>query len=124
MLNAEQRSEFDRYGMVRMPGAIAHSAVEEMLGIVWDCLRDRHHIHRGAPETWPEPHRPIAGAVEQIGGAHRFMGTHHLPKSMTFAQVGNVAPPLLLVPQLPYSVLPLANVSTCRIAPMFGSFST
>jgi hypothetical protein len=43
------------------------------------------------------------------------------------AQVGNVAPPLLLLAQLalvPYSVLPLPNVSTCRIAPMFGSFST
>jgi hypothetical protein len=43
------------------------------------------------------------------------------------AQVGKVAPPLLLVAQptlVPYSVLPLPNVSTCRIAPMFGSFST
>src|SRR5882762_2820832 len=38
------------------------------------------------------------------------------------AHVGNVPPPLLFVAQLaaaPYSVLPLANVSTCRIAPMF-----
>ncbi len=55
MLTAEQRDEFDRFGIVRMPGAIAKSAVEEMLGTVWDCLRDRYHIHRGVPETWPEP---------------------------------------------------------------------
>ncbi len=43
------------------------------------------------------------------------------------AHVGNVPPPLLFVAQLaaaPYSVAPLAIVSTCRIAPMLGSFST
>ncbi|MFZ0979927.1 MAG: hypothetical protein WAN23_11050 [Candidatus Acidiferrales bacterium] len=43
------------------------------------------------------------------------------------AQVGRVTPPVLLLTQLaavPYSVLPLPNVSTWRIAPMFGLFST
>ena len=89
MLTAEQRDEFDRCGMVRMPGAVAEAAAEEMLRTVWNCLRDRYHIHRGAPDTWPEPQSRGDGGVQQIGGAHRFMGTHHLPKSVTFEQVGN-----------------------------------
>jgi Phytanoyl-CoA dioxygenase (PhyH) len=91
MLTDQQRDEFDRFGIVRMPRAITRSATEEMLGIVWNCLRERHHIHRGAPETWPEPQSRSDGGVEQIGGAYRFMGTHHLPKSVTFEQVGNAA---------------------------------
>ena len=90
MLTAEQRDEFDRDGMVTMPGALAKSTAEEMLRIVWNSLRDRHHIHRGAPDTWPEPQSRSEG-VQQIGGAHRFTGTHHLPKSVTFEQVGNAA---------------------------------
>jgi hypothetical protein len=43
------------------------------------------------------------------------------------AQVGKVDPPLLLLAQeemVPYSLEPVANVSTWRIAPMFESFST
>jgi hypothetical protein len=90
MLTAEQRNEFDQYGIVRMPGAVAKSAAEEMLATVWNCLRDRYHIHRDAPDTWPEPER---GAVEvqQISGAHRFNGTRHLPKSETFEQAGSAA---------------------------------
>ena len=91
MLTDEQRDEFDRYGIVRMPGAIAKSDAEVMLGIVWDSLRERHHIHRGAPETWPEPYTGGDQGVEQIGGAYRFMGTHHVPKSVTFEQVGNAS---------------------------------
>jgi Phytanoyl-CoA dioxygenase (PhyH) len=89
MLTAQQRNEFDRYGFVRMPGAIAKSAAEEMLRTVWSCLRDRYHIHRGVQDTWPEPQSRGDGGVQQIGGAHRFLGTHHLPKSVTFEQVGN-----------------------------------
>ena len=91
MLTDEQRDEFDRFGIVRMPNAIAKSAAEEMLGVVWGCLRDRYHIHRGVTETWPEPQGRSDGALEQIGGAHRFLGTHHVPKSVTFEQVGNAA---------------------------------
>jgi hypothetical protein len=37
------------------------------------------------------------------------------------AQVGMDAP---LLVQVPNSVLPVPKVRTCRIAPMFGSFST
>ncbi len=86
MLTADQRNEFNQSGIVRLPGAIAKSEVEEMLGRIWNSLRERHQIHRDAPETWPEPG---SRAVEQIGGAYRFMGTRHIPKSETFEQVGN-----------------------------------
>lgn len=57
-----------------------------MLATIWDCLRARYHIHRGVPSTWPEPE--IDGEL-QVNGAHRFTGTHHLPKSATFHQIGN-----------------------------------
>ncbi len=86
MLTAEQRDEFNRCGIVRMPGAIAKSAVEEMLATIWKNLRERYQIHREAPETWPEPG---SRGVEQIGGDYRFMGTRHIPKTETFEQVGN-----------------------------------
>ncbi|MGC2494527.1 phytanoyl-CoA dioxygenase family protein [Candidatus Binatus sp.] len=91
MLTGQQRDEFDRYGIVRMPGAVGKAAADEMLTTVWDCLRDRYHLHRGAPDTWPEPQRQSAGGLQQIGGAHRYLGTHHIPKSVTFEQVGNTA---------------------------------
>jgi len=88
MLTAEQRDEFDRYGIVRMPGAVAKSAAEDMLRTIWDCLRDRYHIYRDAPDTWPQPESRMR-EVQQIDGAHRFNGTRHIPKSVTFEQVGS-----------------------------------
>ena len=91
MLTAEQRDQFERIGLVKMPRAIEQSAAEEMLRSVWEALRERYHIHREAPDTWPEPDASGDLAVEQIGGAHRFLGAHHLPKSVTFEQVGNAA---------------------------------
>ena len=91
MLTAEQRDEFERIGLVRMPRAVEESAVDEMLRTIWEALRERYHIHREAPDTWPEPDKRADAAVEQIGGAHRFLGAHHLPKSVTFEQVGNAA---------------------------------
>src|ERR1700722_3657831 len=89
MLTAEQRREFDQNGIVRLPGAVAKPDAEEMLRTTWNSLRERYHIHRGRPDTWPEPDTRSNRAVEQIRGVHRFLGTHHLPKSVTFEQVGN-----------------------------------
>ncbi len=84
MLTAEQLGQFNQSGILRMPGAVTKSAADEMLGTVWDCLRERYHIHRDSLDTWPEPEiRPAM----QISGAHRFTGTHHLPKSVTFEQL-------------------------------------
>src|ERR1700722_14194896 len=81
MLTAEQLEQFNQSGIVRIPRAITKSAADGRLGTVWDCLRERYHIHRDSLDTWPEPEiRPAM----QISGAHRFTGTHHLPKSVTF----------------------------------------
>ena len=88
MLTTEQLEEFDRSGIVRMPGAVAESAAEGMLRTIWNCLRDRYQTHRDSPDTWPEP-EARGTRVEQIDGAHRFLGTHHLPKSVTFDEIGN-----------------------------------
>ena len=86
MLTNEQLEEFHERGVVRMPGAVAQSAVEEMLRNVWKCLRERYHIHRGAPDTWPELDDR---GVHQVIGVQRFTGSHHLPKSEKFAAVCN-----------------------------------
>ena len=67
MLSGQQRDEFDRYGIVRMPGAVGKAAADEMLATVWDALRDRYHLHRGAPETWPEPGSGLHRLVVLIG---------------------------------------------------------
>ncbi len=88
MLTTEQRQEFDRSGIVRMRGAVAESAAEDMLRTIWNCLRDRHYIHRDAPNTWPEP-KAGSTRMEQTRATHGFLGTRHLPKSVTFEQVGN-----------------------------------
>jgi Phytanoyl-CoA dioxygenase (PhyH) len=88
MLTTAQREDFERNGIVSMPGAITKSAADEMLDKIWDCLRNRYHIHRDVPDTWPEP-EARGTRVEQIGGTHRFLGTRHLPGSVTFDQVGN-----------------------------------
>ena len=83
MLTDEQRLEFDRSGLLRLPGAVPRSDADEMLRLVWNCLRDKYRIERNAPDTWPQP------GVDQIAGAHRFLGTNHLPRTATFEQVGS-----------------------------------
>ena len=83
MLTDEQRLDFYHSGVSRLPRAGPRSDADEMPQIVWSCLRNKYRIERDAPATWPQ------AMVEQIAGAHRFMGTRHLPKSTTFAQVGS-----------------------------------
>ena len=85
MLTAEQLEEFHSSGIVCMRGAVARSAVEEMLRSVWSCLRDRCHIQRDEPDTWPEVDNL---GVNQIIGVSRFTGSRHLPKAENFVQVG------------------------------------
>jgi len=76
MLTPEQRAQFDRVGIVRLPGAIARSDAEQMCDRVWDALRMRYGIRRDAPDTW---------------GARRIAGFHDLPKSVAFEQIGSPA---------------------------------
>lgn len=76
MLTPEQRDEFDRCGILRLPGAIASGDAHEMCNCVWQALRRRYAVRPDAPETWQ---------------ARRIMGTHDLPRSATFAQIGSPA---------------------------------
>jgi hypothetical protein len=76
MLTADQREEFDRSGIVRIPGAIAPSDVNLMCNCVWDALERRYRIRRDDCATWK---------------ARRVAGFHDLPKSAAFEQVGSPA---------------------------------
>lgn len=76
MLTVEQRDEFSRAGILRLPGAIGSREAAAMRDSVWKALQRRHNVRRDAPETWQ---------------AARITGTHDLPKSETFAQIGSPA---------------------------------
>jgi hypothetical protein len=74
MLSVEQQNEFARSGILRVPGAIARRDAEKMCNVVWTALHRRYEIRRDVPDTWK---------------ARRISGTHDLPKSATFAQIGS-----------------------------------
>lgn len=76
MLTAEQREEFDRSGIVRLPGAVAPEQVKEMRDCVWDAVERRAEVRRNDPGTWK---------------AQRLMGVHGLPASAIFEQIGSPA---------------------------------
>lgn len=76
MLTSQQREEFDRRGIVTIRGAISRSDADEMCDSVWNSLHRRYQIRRDAPETW---------------NALRAAGTHDLPKSVRFEQIGSPA---------------------------------
>ena len=74
MLSVEQPDEFASCGILRIPGAIAQKDTEEMRNVVWSALHRRYQIRSNAPDTWQ---------------GRRITGTHDLPKSATFAQIGS-----------------------------------
>ena len=74
MLSVEQQDEFARSGILRIPGAIARKDAQEMCNVVWTALERRHQVRRHAPDKWK---------------TLRITGTHDLPKSATFAQIGS-----------------------------------
>jgi len=74
MMTREQQDEFARSGILRLPGAIAPRDADAMCNRVWSALQKRHQVRREAPDTWQ---------------ALRITGTHDLPKSETFAQIGS-----------------------------------
>lgn len=76
MLTAEQRDEFDRLGIVPLPGVIAPADAEAMCDRVWRALRKRYGVRRESPATWKEEY---------------LLGTHHLPKSENFDEIGSLA---------------------------------
>ena len=76
MLTIGQRDEFERLGIVRLPGAIARAEAEAMCNRVWQALEKRYGLRRESPATWKGQY---------------LLGTHHLPKSETFPEIGGPA---------------------------------
>lgn len=76
MLTEQQRDEFHRFGILRVPGAIPSRAANAMCDSVWEMLARRYKIGRDDPETWE---------------AQRIMGTKERPDAITFAQIVNPA---------------------------------
>ncbi len=60
MLSPDERAEFARSGLLRLPAAIAAATAAAMLDRCWQCLSDRHGIVRDRPDTWP--HQALAPA--------------------------------------------------------------
>ena len=52
MLSPRQRDEFDRLGLLRLPGAVPASAVAAMRNRLWAFLSAEHGIEPGRVETW------------------------------------------------------------------------
>ncbi len=77
MLTIGQRDEFERLGIVRLPGAIARADAEAMCNRVWRALGKRYGLRRESPMTWKGQY---------------LLGIHYLPKSENFPEIGS--PPI------------------------------
>jgi hypothetical protein len=73
MLTAGQREEFDRFGIVRLGGAIADADLKEIRDCVWARLAQRYHVSRDEPAGWK---------------AIRATKIADLPESLSFDRVG------------------------------------
>jgi hypothetical protein len=76
MLTTEQRTQFDRAGIVRLHGAIPPADVAAMCDCVWENLERAHQIRRDDPTTWR---------------AQRVANSRALDDSATFEQIGSPA---------------------------------
>jgi hypothetical protein len=76
MLTPEQREEFDRSGIARLPGAVAQDVVQEVRDLVWDAAERRGELRRDDPSTWK---------------AQRMIGLKDLPESVNFDRIATPA---------------------------------
>lgn len=53
MLSPDQRQEFDRSGLLRLPQAVPSADTERMRERLWEFLADTQAISRHDPGTWP-----------------------------------------------------------------------
>ena len=75
MLSASQYDEFERTGVLRLPGAIPAIDAAAMCDRIWDGLSETHGISRADHSTWPTDGRlsGVRGAsrhveLDRIGG--------------------------------------------------------
>ena len=52
MLSPQQRDEFERHGLLRLPGAVPASAVTAMRDRLWAFLSAEHAVAHDRPEKW------------------------------------------------------------------------
>lgn len=76
MLSLEQIAEFQRFGVVRVPGLIARADAERMCARVWQALEHSSEARRHDPSTW---------------SAERITGLRPLKKTESFAEIGSPA---------------------------------
>ncbi len=69
---AENRAEYERFGITRIPGALAQTHLDEISDRVWETLARRYNIRRDAPEGWK---------------AHRSAKIIDLPDSLSFDEI-------------------------------------
>lgn len=65
MLTDAQRQQFDRTGLLQLPGAIPITDATAMCARLWDFLASEHHIEQDQPQTWP------SGTVRRLQAATR-----------------------------------------------------
>ncbi|MEV0289330.1 MULTISPECIES: phytanoyl-CoA dioxygenase family protein [unclassified Kribbella] len=70
MVTAAQHEEFDRTGLLRVPGAIPAGDAAAMCDRVWDHVRAEHGMERGDPATWRVEER-LSG-LRKISGGREF----------------------------------------------------
>ncbi|MFC7622892.1 phytanoyl-CoA dioxygenase family protein [Microlunatus sp. GCM10028923] len=68
MITGDQRDEFRRTGLLRLPGAIERPATRAMVDRIWEHLGREHGMQPDRPETWsvtrPTGLRPVTGRPE------------------------------------------------------------
>jgi len=70
--NAQQREEYERFGITRIPGALAKTHLDEISDCVWETLARRYQVRRDEPDGWK---------------ALRATKTEDLPDSLSFDKV-------------------------------------
>jgi hypothetical protein len=68
MITDDQRLEFERTGLLRLPGAVEADSAAGMVDRIWDHLAAKHSVDRDRPDSWTirAPHglRPVTAARE------------------------------------------------------------
>lgn len=59
LLSASQHDEFERTGLLRLPGAIPEVDAATMCNRVWDYLAEAHGISRTEDASWPDEGGPF-----------------------------------------------------------------
>lgn len=68
MITDDQFLEFERTGLLRLPGGVDADSAAGMVDRIWDHLRDEHAVVRDRPDSWtvvtPRGLRPVTAARE------------------------------------------------------------